>query len=176
MSLLAIMTFLHATDLKELMEVTGKPRVSIYLPAHWADPQAPPAPVRLKSLLNEVQAQLAAGKWFPFDAVALLRSLEALIEQHDFKKQRQGLAIFCSPEILRTYSLPIRSRTLAIVTHRFHLKPLLSLLAENTKFFILAVHHNQPRLFRATQHSIEPLSLTDVPQRLARVLLTPRKF
>ncbi|PZD75128.1 hypothetical protein C1752_00303 [Acaryochloris thomasi RCC1774] len=153
------------------MESTGRPRVSIYMPTDLTEQQAPSAPIRLRRLLNEVQVQLATGKWFPFDAVALLRSLKALIEQHDFGQQRQGLAIFCSPEIFRTYSLPIRFRTLAIVTHRFHLKPLLPLLTENTKFLILAVHQNQPRLFRATQHSIEPLNLADVPQSLAKVLL-----
>lgn len=165
------MTFLPETELKELIGTSGEPCVSIYLPTHPAGPETRQDPIRLKNLLSEVQSQLAAGKWFHLDAVDLLKPIAALIEQHEFwQRQQQGLAVFCQPQMFRTYSLPVSVQELAIVTHRFHLKPLMPLLTQDTKFFILAASQNQLRLFRATQHTVELMNIADLLQNLAEAL------
>jgi hypothetical protein len=63
----------------------------------------------------------------------------------------------------------LRFQELLVVGERFHVKPLLPLLAGDGRFYILALSQNAVRLFEATRSSVAELPL-DVPQRLDETL------
>ncbi len=166
------MTLLSRAELQALTQMSREPCVSIYLPTHEAGPQTRQDPIRLKNLIGQAQERLVAeASWTETEAEAMLQPVTMLLEQPDFwQHQQQGLAIFCKPDFFQTYRLPLSFEALVVVTHRFHIKPLIRLLTNETEFLILAISQNQLRLFQATQYTIHAMDLDDVPQSLAEAL------
>jgi len=58
-----------------------------------------------------------------------------------------------------------------MVSHHFHLKPLLPLLTNNGYFYILALSQNEVRLLKATHSSVKEVALPEsVPSSLAEAI------
>lgn len=68
------------------------------------------------------------------------------------------------------YLLPVAPEELTVVSDRFHLKPLMPLIIDDGRFYILAVNLNHIRLLEATRHSASEVSLRDVPTSMADAL------
>jgi len=95
---------------------------------------------------------------------------ELVDDQAFWQTQSDGLAIFRSPEVFRTYRLPAALDELVLVNDRFHLKPLFTLLAEDQPFYVLAISLKSIRLIAATRHHAEELEIPGVPQSLTEAL------
>lgn len=142
------------------------PCVSLFMPAHRAGADTQQDPIRFKNLLRAAEAHLGASGIRTTEAASLLHRPRALVDDAAFwANQSDGLAVFASPAMFRTYRLPLRFQELLVVGERFHVKPLLPLLAGDGRFYILALSQNAIRLFEATRSSVAELPL-DVPQRL----------
>jgi hypothetical protein len=72
--------------------------------------------------------------------------------------------------VFLAYRLPYTFDELVVVTHRFHLKPLLSLLSGDGHFYVLALSQNQVRLLSCTRHSVAVVELPTLPSSLAEAL------
>lgn len=145
--------------------------VSIYMPTHEAGPETRENHIRFKNRLQEAGAFLKELGYEGGDIDSLLGSAHALVNDEDFwQHQRKGLAMFISIEETFQYRLPFAPEELTVVSDRFHLKPLLPLLIDDGRFFILAVNQNNVRLLEATQHSISQVSLQGVPTSMAEAL------
>jgi Bacterial archaeo-eukaryotic release factor family 3 len=57
-----------------------------------------------------------------------------------------------------------------VAANRFHVKPLLALLAAGHRFYVLALSQNQVRLLEGTPHGVQEAELTDVPRSLGDAL------
>ncbi len=57
-----------------------------------------------------------------------------------------------------------------MVTHHFHLKPLLPLFIGDGRFFVLALSQKSIRLLEGTRRSLDQIELTTVPRSLADAL------
>jgi hypothetical protein len=57
-----------------------------------------------------------------------------------------------------------------VVTHRFHIKPLLPWLSGNGHFFVLTLSRKEVRLLQGTRYSICELELQGVLQGIAEAL------
>jgi hypothetical protein len=158
-------------DLKTLIEAPPSTCVSIYLPTHRAGIEIQQDPIRLKNLLRRAADELAARGLRSREVEEFLAPLEALLPERPFwQHQGDGLALFRSPELFRYYRLPLSFEELAIVNDRFHVKPLLPLLAEG-RFYMLALSQNQVRFFYATSQSIREVPLPEgVPADMAAAL------
>lgn len=94
-----------------------------------------------------------------------------LLENFDFwQHQSHGLALFFTPEEMRSYRLPLDFESLVVVGDRFHLKPLLPLYSSDRYFYILALSQNQVRLFQSTRYRTSEVELEGVPTSLAEAL------
>jgi hypothetical protein len=68
------------------------------------------------------------------------------------------------------HRLPLLLPELVVVTHRFHIKPLLPLLSGNGKFYVLALSQDEVRLFEGTRDTITKVPLEGVPTSLDEAL------
>jgi hypothetical protein len=59
---------------------------------------------------------------------------------------------------------------LAVVAHRFHLKPVLPLLVGDGRFYVLALSQNEVRLLQGTRSSASEIDLQSVPKSLSEAL------
>jgi hypothetical protein len=158
-------------EIKTLAEINADTCVSIYMPTHRAGSDIQQDPIRLRNLLGEAERRLDAAGMRPNQVRELLAPADELIPRHSFwQHQSDGLAVFLAPGFFRHYRVPVRLDELVVTAPRLHLKPLLTLLSPDGRFFILALSQNQVRLLEGTRHSVRELDLENVPQSLAEAL------
>jgi hypothetical protein len=141
--------------------------VSFFLPTHRVGRETLQDPTRLKNLLREAEAELAA--WIPRGAetLRLLQPVTDLIESKKFWRDlSDGLAIFLSEQGMVTYRVPLSFADQVVVSDRFYVKPLLPLLTEDGRFYLLALSQKTVRLFRASRDAIESVPLNGIPTSL----------
>ena len=159
------------TELRKLIDTRMGPCISIFMSTHRAGPETAQDSIRLKNLLREAEQSLHATGLRPSDTSRLLQRVRALVDDYDFwQHQSDGLAIFSSKELYRLYRLPLELPELAVVAERFHLKPLLSLFANDGQFYVLALSQNQVRLLQGTRYNVSEINLENVPKSLAEAL------
>jgi hypothetical protein len=63
--------------------------------------------------------------------------------------------LFLSPGAFHSYRLPLSFGELAVISDRYHLKPLLPLLAGDGSFYVLALSQNEVRLLGASRYGVD---------------------
>ncbi|MDK3156606.1 hypothetical protein QPK87_08445 [Kamptonema cortianum] len=149
---------------------TEEPSISIYLPTERRSKETRQNPIRFKNLIRQAEEQLIEQGLKTQEAHQLLQAAHELDTYDFWQHQSDGLAIFISPSLFRYYRLPLDFEELAVVSDRFHLKPLLSLFTGDGQFYLLALSQNQVRLFQGSRFSISEVELENVPQGIAEAL------
>jgi len=169
------MDILSKDELKRLVEVQtiGCISISIYMPtfkAGRADVQQ--NPVRLKKLLRETRKQLEKIGLRRPEADHYVLPAERLFDDSSFwVNMSDGLVIFLSQEYFRYYRLPIQLPELVVVANRFHVKPLLSMLATDGRFYVMAISQNTVHLLQCTRFTSHEIDIAGkIPRSLAEAL------
>jgi hypothetical protein len=165
------MNTLSRDELKMLVAEQGGLCISIFMPAHGAGPETQQAPIRFRNLLRDAEERLAAeGLRLP-DAKKLLTPAQELLADGFFWRHlSDGLAMFLSPNTFRHYRLPLTFQERLVIAPRFYVKPLLPLLCDDGRFYILALSQHAIRLLQGTHFSVSEVSLEHVPANLAEAL------
>jgi hypothetical protein len=165
------MDILNRTDLQELIEQTGDRCISLYMPTHPIGSEQQQNPIRLRNLLARLKKELSESGLRRPDIEGVMQPAEELLLDRDFwQHQGAGLAIFLSVNFSRTYRLPTRFEELLVIAKHFHIKPLLTLLSTEGKFYILAINLNGIRLFSATRDTINEVELTGIRASMEEAL------
>jgi hypothetical protein len=166
------MDVLEQNDLQQLLEISGKWCISLYMPAHRIGREQQQDPVRLGNLITQAKGKLLAYGIRRPEGLALMRPAENLLEgQSDFwQHQSDGLAIFLADGFFKVLRLPLIFEELVIVANNFHLKPLLPLLSKDNKFYILAISMDEIRLLLGTDDTVDQVDLGDVPTSMQEAL------
>jgi Bacterial archaeo-eukaryotic release factor family 3 len=162
---------LRPEHVRELIRYAVGPCVSVFLPTHRVTPDSGQDPIRLRNLLDEAEKQLvAAGLRAPVAREVLRPGRDLLGPGRFWSYQSDGLAVFLAPGWSRIFRLPEEFGELVVVADRFHVKPLLTLLAAGHRFYVLALSQNQVRLLEGTPHGVQEVELAGVPQNLREAL------
>lgn len=164
------MNLISTHELATLAAETKTTCVSIYLPMERLGIETQQNPIRFKNAMREAEAQLMAAGLRPQEVRDLMERAQSLDDYEFWQHQEDGLALFLSPNLFQSYRLPIDVPELVVVTERFHLKPLLSLLTGDGQFYILALSQNQVRLFQGTRFSVSEIQLEEMPTSMAEAL------
>jgi Bacterial archaeo-eukaryotic release factor family 3 len=165
------MNVLTRNNLNLLMAVHKGPCVSVFMPMHRSGPETQQDPIRLRNLIREAEERLVTRGIPATEARELLESARKLLQGDLFhQRQSDGLAMFLSPEVFRTYMLPFVFKEWVTVADRFHIKPLLPLLSGDGRYYILALSQNKIRMLQGTHYSVSELDVADVPENLAETL------
>ena len=165
------MSLLSMNELRVLIEKPEGLCVSVFMPTHRAGEQTRQDPIRLKNLIREAEERLIGTGLTARETKELLKPVKGLLRDDFFwQHQSDGLAIFSSAGLFRCYRLPLSFDELVVVTHRFHIKPLLPLLTSDGRFYILALSQNKVRLVEGTRYTASEVALEDVPESLADTL------
>ena len=148
--------------LPELMSHRSEQSVSIYMPMDLDAVAAQKNPIRLKNLLKEA-ADLIESSARP----SPLTVLEEQIARPDFWTERTpGLAMFHSPALTRVLRLSLAPEPLVVVADRFHVKPLIALLSEASRFHVLALSQASTRLLEVDRDALRRIGTTEIPASL----------
>lgn len=165
------MDILDRDEIRDIIDKRSDFCVSIYLPTHRAGKDVEQNSIRFKNLLRRVEKELGDWGLRAQQIQEVLEPAEKLLAEELFwSYQSDGLAIFLSGDEFRHYRLPIQFEELAIISHRYHIKPLLPFLTMDGRFYILAVSQNLVRLLEGTAYSVNQVILEDIPQSLSEAL------
>jgi hypothetical protein len=142
--------------------------VSLFMPTHRAGREIEQDPIRFKNLLREAEERLIGEGLRSPEVQEIIKRPQLLLQDRGFwQRQSDGLAVFFSEDTYRFFRLPMALKELAVVSHRFHVKPLLPILASDGVFYILALSQNQVRLLEGTRHTVDEIDLENVPETLS---------
>lgn len=157
-----------------LNELTGErtgPCISIYLPTEKGSIETKQNPVRYRKLVRAAQRKLAAVGLKNYEINSLMAPALPLLDDSMFwQYQSGGLAVFLSSRIRRAYTLPANFTEMAAVGDRFCVKQLLPLLAEDFRFFVLALSQRSAQLYQCTRYSAVETDLRKAPKGIGELL------
>ncbi len=160
------MTRMHNAPSKDefqaLFQDRGWPRLSVYTPTGRTSAEAEESRIRFKNQIQEAAGRLLAGGLRISEVQSFLAPVRTTMEDALFwQHQTEALCMFLSPNALRYYRLPYRVPEVVVVSGRFHIKPLIPVLKDAERFFLLAVGLRNVRLYEGTSFELRPLPLND---------------
>ena len=165
------MDLLSRDELGTLLQRRPGWHVSMFMPMIQRGSATQQNPIRCKTLLRQAEEQLLTHGLRPQEVQELVQPVQQLLPNRDFwQRQSHGLALFMAPQIFRAYRVPLALDELVVVTHRFHVKPLLPLLGGDGHFFVLALSQKAVRLLQGTRFDINEIELQGVPQGVSAAL------
>ena len=160
------MSYQTLTQDQSFLLQTGTPTVSLWVPTHRVshpDNQHIDQ-VRFRNQVREAQTLLDLN--FP-DQVALHTQLDQLAAQWaddpDFwRYQSDSLAIFVTAEEVHWYSLPLQVPAMTYVAPQAYLLPLINMLHQQHRFFILALSQQEVSFFEADRFFLHRVQIDDL--------------
>ncbi len=134
-------------DYAELAAWRGDLGVSLFLPTTPVTRETDADRIQLKNLARAAVDQLEAAGADKRRVGPLAEELDDLIEDDDFwRYQAHGLAVYVTPDNLRTFRVPNALEPMVEVSDRFHLKPLLRATTFCNAGYVLALADGSVRL------------------------------
>lgn len=165
------MDSLSRRDLSELLAGGCDPCLSAYFPTHPFGQDGQAGRIRLKNLATQAEDILRQRGLRAPAARDFLAPIRGLLDAEDFwNRQSQGVALFLDGEGLRTWRLPLPFPTLVQVGRRFHTKPLLPVVEDHDRYYVLAVSENEVGLYRGTRFGLTKLDTKALPENLVEAL------
>lgn len=131
-------------ELKQLVDVSQPPCVSLYMPMYQAGAEIQQNPIRFKNLIKQAEALLQHDYGLSeTEALDFLQPAIELDRAEFWEYQNAGLAIFIGSDLLQYYRVPLEFEELVVVSDRFHFKPLLPLLSSDGQFYLLALSQSK---------------------------------
>lgn len=159
-----MMDFLDQQHIRNLLEQSTEPALSIYMPTHRGGNEAQQDPVRLKNAIVEAEKKLSAAGHSTKDAQALLEPCRRLLNDNGFWRDlADGLVLFVDPNGMHRFRLPFHFDDLVVVSDRFHVGPLTPFLNRSGDFYLLTLSEQQVRLFRGNAYGLRQMELLGVP-------------
>ena len=164
------MELMSQPEFEKLSQFTNEVCVSIFIPTQRAGHEVLEGKnqINLKSKWNEIKLQLEK-KGVSAEKIKNIGSpIEELLQDMDFwRHQSDGLAVFSAEGFFDKYTLPINFEEYHYISKEFYIKPLVPILAEDGRFYLLSLQLEDVALFEATQHSIGVVYVEDlIPSRL----------
>jgi len=137
--------------------------VSLYLPTHRAGREVTQDPVRLRQLVASAAAEVAESE--------LLAAANRLLDDRDFWAHgTDGLAVLAGADGTTAVRLSESPRELAVVSDRFHLKPLMATVGRSVVFDVLALSRHRARLVSVTGPRAVEVDVAGMPASMAEAL------
>ena len=134
-------------ELQKIVAARGDAMVSFYLPTTPHTQDIALARTELSNLLRVAEAQLEAAGLAKRRIWPISEQVGDLLDDDAFwAHQANSLAVFVTPDSLRSFRLPTALEPMVQVSDRFHLKPLLRSASVQQHAFVLALAENEVRL------------------------------
>ena len=165
------MSLFPVDEIQYLITHHDQPCVSLYMPTHRSGRDIEQDPIRFKNLLKQAEAGLTEAGYRAPEARQMLEKPRQFLDDGSFwRHQTGGLAMFVCPGGFRHYRLSGTLPELCVVGKRFHIKPLVPLITNDGRFYVLAISKERVRVLEGTRDSIVDLDPAGLPEGLADAL------
>lgn len=164
------MDVFNTRQLRQLTQTQNGLCVTIFMPTHIGGSHSEQDSLRLKNLLQQAEKELISQGMRGASARLILAPARNLLSDSLFWKDRsQGLAMFISTEFFRRYRLPLELEESMSVNQRFHVKPILPMLAR-PRFYLLTLSQNRAHLYEGSSRSLEEIEVPQMPESMKEAL------
>ncbi|MFN2395858.1 MAG: hypothetical protein ABR597_09245 [Bacteroidales bacterium] len=155
---------------KELAQINEPHSISIYIPTHRAGKEVNEKvdQINLKNQVQKVAKELESWQLDNRQIDDLLDPVNKLVNDTGFwNNQSDGLAIFRNMNRFEYYSVPVVFEEFTYVSDHFYLKPMISYLNDDGKYFLLALSLSGVKFFEGFPHQINEVEVHDLlPEQL----------
>lgn len=143
----------------------------MYMPTHRMGTEVRQDQIRFKNLTDEVQDILKDRGYRDSEIDKLMKPILDLRQETPlWQHMSDGFVIFRSENHFSYNQFPTSFSEMALVQHRFHLKPLIPLLTGNGLYYVLGLSQNKISLFEGTRFNIKEIDASFLPDNLAKAL------
>jgi hypothetical protein len=161
------MSVMTMNDLRQLAAINAGPSLSSYLRMHRTRPGSDENPRRLKAMLRQAEHLLAGTDLTPGQRQDFLGPCRTLLEDRFFwEHQDHGLALFLAPQHFHYFRLPYAPEETTLLLDRFYLNPLLPLVTDDGRFYLLALAQKSVRFYEGSRSALRLLEVSDLPDSL----------
>jgi hypothetical protein len=165
------MAILFLDDVKILLDKHEPPCASVFIPTLRGATEANQNLVRFKNLLRRLEEELSGrGMRKPQVDKFLERPRLMLSDPIYWHQQSDGFAMFLSPQFFKAFRVGRRMPEVLVVGERFYTKPLLPLVFENGRFYILAVSQKGVRFFQGARDGANEIEIPNLLQGVNEIL------
>jgi len=165
---------MHTLSQDELKTLMGKHQglcISIFMPTFRTGAESQQNQIRFRNLLRSAEEKLLAAGLRSQELKELLEPAQALPGNILFwRRQSDGLALFLCAGLFRCFCLPEAFDEFIVVADRFHIRPLLPVLRNNRRFYILTLSQKEVRLLEGTGQGVTEIELETLPKSLDEAL------
>lgn len=154
---------LSVDEIVALAGAGASQRASLYLPTHAAGRDVVQDPIRFRGLIKRATEEI--------EDPAVLDAARELADDPEFwARGSAGLGVLVADEGVTVIRLSEQVDELAVVSDRFHLKPLLVALMNAVRFEVLALSQHAVRLVGGSESAATELDVPDLPSGLPEAL------
>ncbi len=165
------MEFANKKLIRELMSVSKKPCLSLYMPTHRSHPENLKDTIIFKNLVKQLETSLLQ-EYSISEVNKHLESFETLGMNTDvWSHTTEGLAVFSAPDLFKVVNLQMPVEELAVVAESLHTKPLRKYLQTMDRYQVLGLSLHDMKLFEGNRHSLVEVELSaDFPKNIKDAL------
>jgi hypothetical protein len=162
---------LSLDTIKSYFEINDPTCISIYMPTHRTGNETRQDQIRFKNLLQKVEDTLKERGYRDSEVDKLLKPILDLKQETPlWQHMSDGFVIFRSENHFSYNQFPVEFSEMAVVQHRFHLKPLLPLMTGNGLYYVLGLSQNKITLFEGSKFNIKEIDTSFLPENLVKAL------
>jgi hypothetical protein len=172
------MALINRSDIEKLINVqsnTGNALcLSFYLPTHRAGQQTLNGidTIAFKNQVRKAKSLLERHDVPEAEIAQYLKPAEDLLHDNNFwRHQSEGLVVFITKGFSAHYTLPIAMPDEVYVLDQFYFTPILPILSQNGRFFILNLYREKISFYEATIDKIRQIDISSfVPESFNQAL------
>ena len=157
------MALINKQDIEKLLNVQNGLCISIYIPTHRAGHETLSGQdhILFKNKIREAKDLLSRHDVPESEIEEYLKPAEALLNDNNFwRHQSEGLAVFITKGFSAHYTLPVALPEKVYVLDQFYFTPVLPLLSQNGRFFILNLYREKIGFYEATLERVRPINIS----------------
>jgi hypothetical protein len=166
------MDILSKEQLNVLTQYRAGTCVSLYMPVYRVGSEKKQNQIRFRNLVRKARQGLIAKGLTARQADDLFSLVMPLVDDDPFWSfvHSEGFCSFMSGRDLFYFRLPVRFEEKVTLMGRFHVKPLLGLVYNDSRFFMLTLGLNGARLFECSRYGMKDLVMEKVPGSFEEVM------
>lgn len=154
------MDLLSKESLKNLVKKSSDPCISIYIPTHREWNEQSQDRTRFKNHIQKIYKQLHDRGLRDTQIQQMMKPAFELLDDIEFwNHQSEGLAVFLSPGEFHRFRIPVKLQDMNYISQRYYIKPLLSLMSGDGRFFLLTLDQKLIKLYQGSKYSINEAKL-----------------
>jgi hypothetical protein len=167
-----MVTLTTKDQLRELRSINNHFCLTVYAPLIDPNGATNPNRIVIKNLLKKAEQALLDSGASAKEVRKLLRPGFSLLNSYQFWPLRGGsIAMFMATDLFRIYHVPDIQLAAKISTgQNFNFQPIDRVLDNNRSFFVLALSHNNVRLYAGNRFKLQLLPLKGLPTNLKQAL------